>query len=94
MLRYAGASAADLSKATQHLPAFFKAGVPSITTLGDAAETAGPKLVASDPVVVDIKDLTDNAKAPAKDLGALLSTFDETGAARIECVRGSGGSGC
>jgi phospholipid/cholesterol/gamma-HCH transport system substrate-binding protein len=73
------ASAKDLSKATQNLPAFLRAGVPALTSLGDAAEAAGPKLVASDPVIVQTKNLTDTAGPTAKDLAALLSTFEDTG---------------
>ena len=74
-----GASAADLSKATQNLPAFFRAGIPAFTTLGDAAEAAGPKLVAADPVVVQTRNLTDKSGPTAIDLAALLSTFNDTG---------------
>jgi hypothetical protein len=73
------AVAPHLSKATQHLPAFFRAGTPALTTLGDAAVTAGPKLVAADPVVVQTKQLTDKAAPAAKDLSALLGTFNDTG---------------
>ena len=74
-----GAVAPDLSKATQSLPAFFRAGLPAFTTLGDAAETAGPKLVAADPVVVQTRNLTNKAGPTAIDLAALLSTFNDTG---------------
>ena len=74
-----GASAVHLSKATQNLPAFFRAGVPALTSLGDAAETAGPKLVAADPVVVQTRNLTRKAGPAAIDLAALLSTFNDTG---------------
>ena len=74
-----GASAKHLSKATQNLPAFLRAGVPALTSLGDAAEAAGPKLVAADPVVVQTRNLTDKAGPTAIDLAALLSTFNDTG---------------
>ena len=74
-----GAVAPHLSKATQNLPAFFRAGLPAFTTLGDAAETAGPKLVAADPVVVQTRNLTNKAGPTATDLAALLSTFNDTG---------------
>ena len=74
-----GAVAPHLSKATQNLPAFFRAGLPAFTTLGDAAETAGPKLVAADPVVVQTRNLTKKAGPTATDLAALLSTFNDTG---------------
>ncbi len=73
-----GASAKHLSKATQHLPAFLRAGIPAITTLGDAAVTAGPKLVASDPVIVQTRELTDKAGPSAVELGKVLGTFSDT----------------
>src|ERR671911_1256119 len=74
-----GAVAPDLSKATQNLPAFFRAGVPALRSLGDAAEASGPKLVQADPVVVQTRDLTDKAGPASIDLSALLSTFNDTG---------------
>ncbi len=74
-----GAAAPDLSKATQNLPAFLRAGVPALTSLGDAAEAAGPKLVAADPVVVQTRDLTNKAGPTATDLAGLLGTFNDTG---------------
>jgi phospholipid/cholesterol/gamma-HCH transport system substrate-binding protein len=74
-----GAVAPDLSKATQNLPAFFRAGTPALTSLGDAAEEAGPKLVAADPVVVQTRELTKKANPTSQDLSALLSTFNDTG---------------
>lgn len=74
-----GAVAPDLSKATQNLPAFFRAGVPALRSLGDAAESSGPKLVQADPVVVQTRDLTDKAGPASIDLSALLRTFNDTG---------------
>jgi phospholipid/cholesterol/gamma-HCH transport system substrate-binding protein len=74
-----GASAKHVSKATQNLPAFLRAGVPALTSLGDAAEAAGPKLVAADPVVVQTTQLTNKAGPTAKDLSAFLSTMNDTG---------------
>ncbi|MBM3667306.1 MAG: MCE family protein [Actinobacteria bacterium] len=74
-----GASAVNLSKATQSLPAFLKAGTPALTTLGDADEVAGPNLVASDPVIVQIRNLTDKSGPTAVELGKVLGTFSDTG---------------
>lgn len=79
LMQDVGAVAPHLSKATQNLPAFFKAGVPALESLGDAAESAGPKLVQADPVVVQTRDLTDKAGPTAIDLSALLKTFNDTG---------------
>lgn len=78
LMRDIGASAPYLSKATQNLPAFFKAGTPALTTLGDAGEQAGPDLVAADPVVVQTRDLTQKAGPASQSLSDLLSTFEDT----------------
>ena len=53
--------------------------MPALSSLGDAAEAAGPKLVAADPVVVQTRDLAKKAGPIATDLAALLSTFNDTG---------------
>jgi phospholipid/cholesterol/gamma-HCH transport system substrate-binding protein len=94
LMQDVGASAKDLSKATQNLPAFFKAGLPALTTLGDAAESAGPKLVAADPVVVQTRDLTDSAGPAATDLAKLLRTFEETDGFQylLDFIRNSSGN--
>ena len=51
----------------------------SFTSLGDAAEEAGPLLRDSDPVVRQTRDLAQASKAPTKELALLLSTMRETG---------------
>ncbi len=70
--------AKDLTRATQNLGPFARAGVPALRTLGQAAETSGPKLVASDPVIVQTRNLTNKSAPSAKDLSALLDTFEKT----------------
>ena len=70
--------AKDLSRATQKLAPFARAGVPALRTLGQAAETAGPKLVASDPVIVQTRNLTAKSTPTAKDLEKFLDTFAKT----------------
>jgi phospholipid/cholesterol/gamma-HCH transport system substrate-binding protein len=47
-------SGANISKATQDLAPFARAGVPAFTSLGQAAQSAGPKLVASNPLLADL----------------------------------------
>lgn len=73
-----GLEADDLSRATQKLTPFAKAAVPAFRTLGDAAEASGPKLVASDPVIVDLRELGKKSGPSAQNLSALLDTFART----------------
>lgn len=72
------AIAPSLTKATKKLGPFATAGIPALTTLGDAAQTAGPKLVAADPVVVQTRDLANSTTPVATNLFSLLNTFDKT----------------
>ncbi|MSO41437.1 MAG: MCE family protein [Solirubrobacterales bacterium] len=74
-----GAAAPDLATATQKLVPFARAGTPALTSLGDAAQAAGPKLVAADPLVVDLRDLGEQTTPVAKNLKRLLNTFELTG---------------
>jgi hypothetical protein len=71
-------SAPWLSKATQKLGPFASAGIPALKTLGTAVESAGPKLIAADPVVVDVRELTDSAAPTAKNLQGILNTLSQT----------------
>ena len=71
-------AAPHLSKATQKLKPFAAAAIPSFTSLGDAAETSGPKLVAADPVLVDLANQTEQLGPAAQSLSALLDTFVRT----------------
>jgi ABC-type transporter Mla subunit MlaD len=73
-----GASAADFSKATQKLGPLARATVPALQTLGDAADAAGPKLVASDPVIVQLRDQLYNTGPAAENLASFLDTFAKT----------------
>jgi ABC-type transporter Mla subunit MlaD len=73
-----GAAAPDFSKATQKLGPFARATVPALQTLGDAAEAAGPKLVASDPVITDLRDQLNNTKPAAENIASFLDTFSKT----------------
>jgi phospholipid/cholesterol/gamma-HCH transport system substrate-binding protein len=75
-------AAPHLSKATQKLPGFTAAAIPSFETLGDAAEAAGPKLVAADPVLQDLSAQTAELGPAARSLAELLDTFVRTNGAR------------
>jgi ABC-type transporter Mla subunit MlaD len=72
------AAGADFSRATQKLGPFANNTVPALQTLGDAAETAGPKLIAADPVIVDLRDQANNTKPAAENLASFLDTFEKT----------------
>jgi phospholipid/cholesterol/gamma-HCH transport system substrate-binding protein len=71
-----------LSKATQKLAPFARATIPALDTLGDAAESAGPKLVASDGLLVDLRDQTQQLGPAAQSLSELLDTFVRTNGAQ------------
>ena len=72
------AAAPDFSRATQKLGPFANNTVPALQTLGAAAVPAGPKLVASDPVIVDLRDQAANTKPAAENLASFLDTFAKT----------------
>jgi phospholipid/cholesterol/gamma-HCH transport system substrate-binding protein len=71
-------SGANISKATQDLAPFANAGVPALTTLGNAVQSAGPKLVASDGLLSDLAATGSAAVPVGNNLSALLDTFVKT----------------
>jgi phospholipid/cholesterol/gamma-HCH transport system substrate-binding protein len=71
-------SGANISKATQELAPFARAGLPALTTLGDAAQAAGPKLAASDPFLTDLASTASAAVPVGNSLSSLLDTFIRT----------------
>jgi phospholipid/cholesterol/gamma-HCH transport system substrate-binding protein len=71
-------AAPGLSKATVNLPNFAKETIPALTTLGDAAQTAGPKLAAADPVLTDLAATANTAQPVGINFGSLLDTFERT----------------
>jgi phospholipid/cholesterol/gamma-HCH transport system substrate-binding protein len=70
--------AKDLSRTTQKLAPFARAGIPAFDTLGDAAQAAGPKLVAANPVLVQLKDLGAQTGPSSQSLSEVLDTFART----------------
>jgi ABC-type transporter Mla subunit MlaD len=70
--------AKDLSKATQKLTPFAKAAVPAFDTLGDAAQSSGPKLVAANPVLTQLNVLGQNTAPSSQSLSEALDTFART----------------
>jgi len=67
-----------LSKATVNLPRFARESVPALQTLGDAAETAGPKLAASDGLLTDLVGTANSSIPVAQNFSAFLDTFART----------------
>ena len=73
-----GAAAPALTTASESLDSFSSAANRALTTLGEAAEGAGPQLAASDPVIVDLRDLAREARGGAKSLASLLGSLRQT----------------
>jgi hypothetical protein len=72
-------SGKNISRATQELVPFGRAAVPALTTLGDAAEAAGPKIAASDPLLTDLASAARAAVPVGNNLAPLFDTFIKTG---------------
>jgi phospholipid/cholesterol/gamma-HCH transport system substrate-binding protein len=68
-----------LSKATVNLPKFARLSIPALQTLGDAAQTAGPKLAASDGMLTDLAATANSAVPVGNNFSAFLDTFTKTG---------------
>jgi phospholipid/cholesterol/gamma-HCH transport system substrate-binding protein len=68
-----------LSKATVNLPNFARESIPALTSLGDAAETAGPKLAASDGLLTDLTATANSSVPIGNNFSAFLDTFTKTG---------------
>jgi ABC-type transporter Mla subunit MlaD len=71
-------AAPHLSKATQKLGPFASAGIPAFDTLGDAAQAAGPKLVAANPLLAEVASFAESASPVGRNLSPLLDTFMRT----------------
>jgi ABC-type transporter Mla subunit MlaD len=71
-------AAPGLSKATVNLPKFASEGTPALQTLGTAAESAGPKLAASDGLLTDLAATASSSVPVGNNFSALLDTFEKT----------------
>ncbi len=71
-------AAPGLSKATVNLPNFAKEGIPALTSLGNAAETAGPKLAASDGMLSDLAATANSSVSIGQNFSSFLNTFEKT----------------
>jgi phospholipid/cholesterol/gamma-HCH transport system substrate-binding protein len=72
-------SGKNISRATQRLAPLGREAVPALTTLGDAAEAAGPKIAASDPLLTDLANAAHAAVPVGNNLASLFDTFIKTG---------------
>ncbi|HET9119635.1 MAG TPA: MlaD family protein [Solirubrobacterales bacterium] len=72
-------AAPGLSKATVNLPNFARLSIPALTSLGDAAQSSGPKLVASDGLLTDLVQTANSSVPIGNNFSAFLDTFTKTG---------------
>ena len=72
-------AAPGLTGATEQLGPFSRAGIPALTSLGDAADAAGEDLAASAPVIRDLRRLAVAGIPPARSLRKLFGSLRETG---------------
>ena len=73
------AAAPGLTRTTRALGPFSAAGIPAFKSLGDTVQESGPDLIASDPLINDLKRLGDATTPAAKPLNKLLGSLQRTG---------------
>ena len=71
-------AAPGLSKATVNLPKFARLGIPALQSLGTAAQSAGPKLAASDGLLTDLVGTANSSVPVGQNFSAFLDTFTKT----------------
>jgi phospholipid/cholesterol/gamma-HCH transport system substrate-binding protein len=71
-----GNAAPALTRAQRALGPLAEAATPALVTLGNAAEASVGDIVASDPVIKDVRDLANAAQPGAKQLNRLLSSLE------------------
>ncbi len=70
-----GGAAPEITRATRLLGPFSQATTTSLKSLGNAADEAGPPLVAADPIVRRVERLAKNAQSPASNLGRFTKSL-------------------
>ncbi|MEO8092507.1 MAG: MlaD family protein [bacterium] len=70
-----GDAAPALTRMTEALGPFSRGGSVALTSLGDAAEEAGPSLVAADPVLIRIRQVAEASGPLGKVLSELLASL-------------------
>ncbi len=83
-----GAAAPDVTRAQRALAPLAEAGVPALQTLGDAAGQSEDDILASDPVIKDIRDLARSARPGAQQLNRLLSSLNQDEVCVVRDVEG------
>ncbi|CAN5574116.1 hypothetical protein BH10ACT11_BH10ACT11_03070 [soil metagenome] len=73
-----GEAAPAATRATKALGPFSRAGIPALTSLGDAAEQTSGPLNAADPVLRQLRDLSKRARPGTKSLNSLLRSTRKT----------------
>jgi ABC-type transporter Mla subunit MlaD len=76
---YLKPAAADISEVQTKLGPFAEAGRISITSLGEATVTAGPDLVASQPIIRKLGNVSRASYSPSANLNFFLKTLDQGG---------------
>jgi virulence factor Mce-like protein len=74
-----GAVAPDVNRLIQQMGPFSQAGIPALTSLGDASVVGREALVKSKPIVQDLREFGTTAKPLTKNLSALLTSVRDTG---------------
>jgi hypothetical protein len=74
-----GAVAPDVNRLIQQMGPFSQAGIPALTSLGDASVVGREALVKSKPIVQDLRTFGTTAKPLTKNLSALLTSLRDTG---------------
>jgi phospholipid/cholesterol/gamma-HCH transport system substrate-binding protein len=73
-----GDAAPSLTRLNRAVEPFSSAATGALTSLGDASEESAPALVASDPVIRQLRDLGTEGAPATKNTAKLLSTFRKT----------------
>jgi phospholipid/cholesterol/gamma-HCH transport system substrate-binding protein len=81
-----GAVAPSVTRAQRALGPLAEAGIPALKTLGDAAEQSEDDIVASDPVIKDVRDLARSAEPGANQLDELMRSLDHAICVQFELV--------
>jgi ABC-type transporter Mla subunit MlaD len=74
-----GAAAPDINRFIKALGPFSQAGIPALTSLGDAADVGDEALLASKPIIGDLRTFAGQAKPLTHNLNLLLSSLQSTG---------------
>ena len=74
-----GAVAPDINRMVLQLGPFSRAAVPAFESLGEAAETGTPAVIAARPVVRDLRDLAVPLRTVGANARKVLESFQKTG---------------